>query len=1105
MKISTHRSGAWKSYVNERRDLLTKIIMRIQLLFVIMLITAMHTFGNAAAQSVSLSARKAPLSKILDQIEQQTGYYFAYKVQTVEDLLVTVELKNVPLQEALEACFKNLPVNYKISERTIVISRKPQQNGQAPEVVVVPPVKITGKVTTKDGSPFPSVTVRIKGQKQVAVTNNDGYYEIQGEISDVIVFSYIGHETVELRLGGQKEIDIVLLEAAAQLKETVVKGYYSVPRELNTGSVSGIKAIDISRQPVSDPLMALQSKVPGLYIAQTSGVPGAALTVRLRGQNSIDNGNDPLYIVDGVPFNSESIGLNSNAASGNLSPLASIRPSDIESIEVLKDADATAIYGSRGANGVILISTKKGKSGKIKLDFNIYQGAGSITRRLDLLNTPEYLEMRNEAFKNDNATPGMADYDVNGTWDQSRFTDWQDVLIGGTAHFTNAHAAISGGSAATQFLISGDYRNETTVYPGDYRNRIGSALFNLSHTTEDKKFRVDMSTTFSSNNNRLPQSDFTSNIFLAPNAPAIYNAEGTLNWENSTFNNPLGNSRIRSTSKTDNLNSNLILSYSFLRDFQFKTSFGYNTQLINEVNIVPFAAGNPARANADLIRTNITAANRVKAWIAEPQLNFNRKFGHHNLDALFGATWQVRNQEGQRQTYSGFLNDELIANPAAAATKGALVTNYSIYHYSALYARVGYNYKERYILNLTGRRDGSSRFGPENTFGNFGALGAAWIISKEEFFQKKLSFISLLKLRGSVGKTGNDQLPNYAYLSTYESNSLSYNGVPVLVPKGLTNPFYGWETINQIETALEMGLLKNRILLNTTWFRKRSSNQLVKYPLPVVAGFSDIFANLPAVTQNSGLEFDLSSVNITNNEWSWTTALNLSVPWSKLVEFPDIEKTAYKNRYVVGEPLYLRFVYKYTGIDPTSGLYTFEDVNKDGSITSTQDKVPVFTGQHWYGAINNNLSYKGVSIDFSIQFVKQTGFGFLINQSPGLVNFNQPTEVLDRWQQEGDISKFQRFTRNTTTAFTANSLFLESDIRYTDASFVRFRNLSVSYSLSPKWMNYFRLSSARIYCQGQNLFTITNFKGLDPETQRSGFAPSLPPLRVLTAGIQLTF
>jgi TonB-dependent SusC/RagA subfamily outer membrane receptor len=485
-----------------------QLLRIMRLTTVILIATFMQVSAAGYAQRVTLNEHNASLETVLKEIRQQTGYDMLFDRQLVlKAPPVTLNIKDVALSDALTKILADQPLDFVIEDKTITIKAKEQSflnNNKTKLKAELSQITAMGKVVDGTGQPIPGVNVREKGTQNGTVTDSKGKYSLSvTDDKSIITFSYIGYETQELRAKDLPDGSAIVLKAAENnLQEVVIsKGYYNEKQELSTGDVSVVTAKIIGEQPVSDPIQALIGRVPGLNIQQTSGIPGAYATIQIRGQSSIANGNDPLYVIDGVPFSSASLNYGSNIANalrgsfagnnnsiGNssggagVSPFNALNPNDIESIEVLKDADATSIYGSRGANGVVLITTKKGKVGDTKFTLDASQGAGSVGHFMDLLNTQQYLQMRHQAFANDGiafpsitTNPSDNNYDVNGVWDTTRYTNWQKAMIGGTAQWTNIQGNLSGGNANTQFLIGGGYNRQTTVFPGDFELRVGIA------------------------------------------------------------------------------------------------------------------------------------------------------------------------------------------------------------------------------------------------------------------------------------------------------------------------------------------------------------------------------------------------------------------------------------------------------------------------------------------------------------------------------------------------------------------------------------------------------------------------------------------------------
>ncbi|GAA3573436.1 TonB-dependent receptor [Snuella lapsa] len=968
---------------------------------------------------------------------------------------------------------------------------------------------VKGVITDPEGAPLPGVSVQIKNTNKGVVSNFDGSYQIEAPATAVLMFSYIGYGTQEITVGTQTRIDVVLQPELTDLGTvTINAGYYKVSRKESTGSIARITSKTIEQQPVSNPLASLQGRMAGVEITQTSGVPGASFEIRIRGRNSIrSNGNEPLYIIDGVPYASATLGDRQTSASIvpgiGFSPLNNISPSDIENIEILKDADATAIYGSRGANGVVLITTKKGKMGSTAFRINIATGFGKVANRIDLLDTAEYLAMRKEAYANDGIDPlPFNAYDVNGTWDTNRHTDWQEELFGKSAYLTNVEGSFSGGNRQTQFLISGNYNQQTTVFPGDFNNDKISVLSNVSHQSQDDKLALQFSANYTLNDNNLPAISLVREaVRLAPNAPDIYNADGSLNWENSTWNNPLRNLDSKYLANGSNLISHASINYKIYKGLEASASLGYTQSRLKELRTIPSTTFNPAYGLGSEFSSAIHNNANRDSWIIEPKLQWHAENTHTKVQTLVGLTFQEENSDRLSQFASGFTNNSFIKNLAAASSIFILGDTKAQYRYQALFGRINLNHRGKYILNLTGRRDGSSRFGSDKKFANFGAVGAAWIFSKEAFVAEALPFLSFGKLRGSYGTSGNDQIGDYQYLDTYAFGNAPYQNIVGIRPLRLYNPDFSWESNKKLELAIELGLWKDRISLNAGFYRNTSSNQLVGIPLPGTTGFSTLNANLDATVENKGWEFELRSVNINGDHFKWTTDFNLTIPKNTLLQFPDLEGSTYANTLVVGQPLNILKLYGANGVNPQTGLYGFTDFNGDSTISAPDDKQVVSDlNPRYYGGINNSMSYKRFKLDLLFQFTKQQGLDYLATNGITGAMLNQPKAVLERWKQAGDQTTVQRFTSGLNPeGLTAYINYTQSDAAVVDASYVRLKTLALSYTVCNKETNNL---GCTLFLRGQNLWTLTDYNGLDPENRNSA---TVPPLRFITLGAQFTF
>ena len=970
-----------------------------------------------------------------------------------------------------------------------------------------PQQTVSGTVTDAQKNPIPGVSIRLLNSNTGTQTDLDGAFSIQAQPSDTLSISYLGFKTIRLPVGNQTHYTIVLQQDITDLGEvTINAGYYNTTRREQTGSIARVTAKEIERQPVTNPLAALQGRMPGVFITQNTGVPGSGFQIQIRGQNSLrDDGNQPLYIIDGVPISADNLGDTRTgiAFPGGVSPLNSIDPNAIASIEVLKDADATAIYGSRGANGVVLITTKKGNSGTTQFNLGYRYGTGRVQSHLELLNTQQYLEVRREAFANDGISEYPANaYDVNGTWDENRYTDWQEEIIGNTAQYLDINGSISGGTQRIQFRLGGNYHKESTVYPGDYAyNKLGIQT-HTQYTDQTDRFQAKLSSNFSYQTNNLPEmATLLTNIYqLPPNAPALYNPDGTLNWEDGTWQNPFAILEKDYSSDSYNLIMNTQLSYQILKGLELKTSLGYTNTQFSDQYTEPSTSFNPAFGYTSEFSSIRKHQQGRSSWILEPQINYNLDLNGFKIQSLVGSTFQQTTTSQLHLFGLGFSSNRLIENLSAADRQFISTDTETKYKYSALFGRVNFSLLNRYFLNLTARRDGSSRFGPGKQFSNFGAVGASWIFSSEEGIND-LAFLSFGKLRGSYGITGNDQIGDYQYLDTYSLSASSYNETTVLEPSRLFNPNFSWEINKKLELALETGFLKDRLLLNAAWYRNRSSNQLVGIPLAATTGFSLIQANLDATIENNGWEFTLQSKNINKADFIWESTINLSISRNKLLAFPDLESSTYANQYVIGKPLNIRKTYNYEGLDPETGLYQFTDYNEDGQLTFQDDREGITDlNPVYYGGLQNSLRYKGFSLDFLFQFVKQQNYNALYSMGqPGRMSNTLP-DVFDRWQQPGDQTTYQGFSTGANRPLYSRHVnYNQSNAMITNASYIRLKNIAFSYTLPDRLLPKL---NCRLTVQGQNLLTITKYKGFDPE---SSFSNSVPPLQIFTTGVQLNF
>lgn len=1103
-------------------------ILRVMKLTIVLLVAGLVQANayTGHSQQLTMDVKDESLVRVFAIIKKQTGYvYFGATEILAKARPVTIRVKNQPLLHVLDLCFKDQPLEYTINGKTIAVSEKKSStsggangNGDMSSFALI---DVRGRVTNEQNDPVAGVSVQVKGTRMGTSTNGDGEFTLSKVPHDaVLVLTAVNIQSIEALVDGRRSLDLKVKGKTGKLDEVQVIAYGKTSQRFNVGNVATVKAEDIEKQPVQNPLLALQGRVPGLEVTQLTGMNGGGVTVRIQGRNSINSGLEPLVVIDGVPFSAQltpSSFIEEVYLKGG-SPLNYINPADIESIDVLKDADATAIYGSRAANGAILITTKKGKVGRTKLNINLQQGWGKVANKVEMLNTRQYLDMRYEAYRNDGINWTAPSFRANDLkiWDTTRYTNWQKTLLGKTAQYSNISASVSGGTPAIQYLIGATYNRQTTVFPGDFDDKRGAVNFNINGATANKKFRISLSGNYMYDQNHLPGVDLTQQaILLHPHAPALHNADGTLNWAPnaagaSTWDNPLIYTQNRDFSNnTKNLVSSVNLNYSILPGLEVRSSFGYTHTQSDIFTATKLEFYRPERRPTSQ-RDATYAARNMNSWIIEPQLQYSGRVGKGKIDGLLGSAFQRRSSDVLTLLGTGYNSDLLLKSFSAAQNIGILLSNFTMYKYNALFGRFNYIWDDKYIVNLTARRDGSSRFGSKNKFHNFSSAGLGWVFSGENWIKRNLPFLSFGKLRVSYGTTGNDQIPDYSYLGLYD---ITFTGIPYQNSSGLypsyfiSNPNLQWENTRKWQWGIDIGLINDRIIINATYALNRSSNQLVSQSIPIITGFSSITENFPATVQNTSWEFTVNTSLIKRKDFNWTSGFNLTIPRNKLVSFPNIESTSYASGtqgVIVGQPLGISKYFTYVGVNPSDGRYLVLDEN--GTPTSDPALAvrnqPISTLTTWYGGLQNSLSFKGFQLDLFFQVVRRRGStDFLYYNgfnAPGIFltsGSNQPVTVLNRWQKPGDNATIARYTSIGTFLFPPSS---NAGISY-DASYIRLKNIALSWQFPSQLVPKSFVQRTRLYFQGQNLVTITNYPGLDPETGNF----SLPPLQLWTLGLQI--
>ncbi|KAB7731420.1 SusC/RagA family TonB-linked outer membrane protein [Rudanella paleaurantiibacter] len=971
--------------------------------------------------------------------------------------------------------------------------------------------RVTGKVTdATDGAPIPGATVLVKGTTRGTQTDAQGNYTIQvPNTGTTLVFSFVGTTSQEVTIGTRSQIDVRLSNDARSLNEVVVVGYGTQQARDVKGSIASIKAADLNNVPVQTFEQALAGRAPGVQVTQSSGKLGAGLQIRVRGAASISAGNDPLYVVDGIPITSQD---GSTSTTEPYSPLADIDPNDIESIDILKDASASAIYGSRASNGVVLITTKKGRAGRTNVNIGYYTGITKATKLRQFLNRDQYIELFSEAATNMGYDPAEefdgAGIDITSTTDER----WSEAAFRqGSVNQFNFN--LSGGSEKTRFYLSGATNRQIGMIKANDFGRNNIRL-NLDHTVSD---RLSLGASFAisrSINNKTADDNAFSNPVqlnaLPPLQPAFDPATGELNRRTLYYNALIevtdAFNRATSYRSFGNLNGTLRLA----KGLNFRTEFGYDLLNLQEEIY-------RTRRTEDGAPTGYGYQNQLRNinWTTNNTFNYNNSFGDHAIDALAGITYQESDIQNVNATGRGFPNDQFTKLASAARIIGgsSTQTGYSILSYIA---RVNYRFRDRYLLGVSGRIDGSSRFGAENRYGVFPSVSAGWIINEESFLQNNTT-ISLLKLRASYGLTGNSEIGNFASRGLY--SAVFYADQAGIIPSQLANPQLGWETTAQFDVGLEFGLLRNRINGQIDFYNKDTRDLLLNRPLPGISGYTTIAQNVGSL-RNRGVEFSITSQN-TTKAFRWSTNFNIAVNRNKVTQLngqPIEPGSRFLGRVAVGEPLGYFYGKKFLGADPQTGDAIYEGA--DGKPTNNYAAAPNMKvgdpNPDFIAGLTNNFSYKGFDLSVLLQGVfgndlyNVAGFFQSVN---GDYFDNQTVDQMNRWQKPGDITMVPQARLYEGNGAGVSSRWVQ------DGTFVRVKTASLGYTIPSSLLRKVSMQSARVYVSGLNLFTFTKYTGYDPEVNTQYSATSNqnanvtlghdfytpPQQRTITFGINIGF
>ena len=990
---------------------------------------------------------------------------------------------------------------------------------------------ITGTVTsTEDGLGVPGATVLVKGTTIGTATDIDGKYSITVPAgSNVLVFTFVGLLDQEVNIGNRSTINVALESDVTALSEVIVTGYGTQPKREVTGAVSSVKGDAIQNLPLQSFDRALQGRASGVQVRSSNGLPGGAVNIRIRGVGSINAGNEPLFIVDGVQLNNQS-----NAAFTQSNPLAFLNPNDIESMEILKDAASAAIYGSQAANGVVIITTKKGKQGKAKFEFSAFSGETQPMKYLDILGGAEWFAMRRDAYINSGNTIPEANALNNmgrlpSNWqtlsraqlDQIGLElptyDWQREVMG-AGRLNNYEMSVSGGDAKTTFFLSGSYNyQEASFKPVDFER--GTVRVALTHQATDRlsiETNINLSTfqqnvPFAVSGSFLGSPAFSASAILPHNA--IYNEDGTFN---TAIRGVLGqnvvlvNTYNSGLQRTNTAVGNLITNYKIAKNLSFRSLFGLDYRLLQGDNYrdprTPDGAGVRGRSSVQ--------SDWRTRFITTQTLNWNKTFnGVHNVSALAGVEYLSETREGISGAGIGFPTFQF-RTIQSAATPESITGFWTGYRRASAFASANYDYKKKYLLTVTARYDGSSRFGTENQYGLFPSIRVGWSMVEEEFL-KNSSTISEMKFRASYGLTGNDQIGNFDARGLYGGGG-NYSGSAGIVPSSLANLGLSWETNNTLNLGFDFGLFENRITGSIDAFDRRTKDLLLSQPILWTNGFGGISNNVGEL-QNRGLEFELSTVNIDKGGFRWNSSFNITKIDNQILSlYGGLEFLPANPGIAVGQPVGrsgegARFSQEYVGVNPATGRPMWLDIN--GNITY----LPLAADRQYqgsslgtvFGGMNNTFTYKGFELTtfFTYEYggVGTDGQYSFLRENGTRLTLNALREVNDRsWKTPGQITDIPRnLTTNGGNEVRSSSRNsgTASLLKY---DFIRLSQLTIGYTFKPTLVSRIGLSRARIFMQGVNLWTYTDYPGYDPEFTGAGTG-QVPLTKSYTLGVQIGF
>lgn len=1093
---------------------------------------------DSEALLVTMNVRNMILSDVLKSLARQAGVGISYDSEIILDKNITKIAYEEPFFRLIDQLLVDTKLEYTVSaDRRVLVLKKQSAESN----IVAEEQTITGRVVdSRTGEPLPGVNIIIQGTTRGTSTDGDGEFNLKVEDLNVtLIISYIGYEQKLVEVAERTNIEVILEATVISGEDLIVIGYgVQMQRDL-TGSISTIRAEDFSNQSVTSPDQLLQGKIPGVQLTNSSGQPGSAPNILIRGGSSINAGNLPLFVIDGVPINMMAGETSAGILSGTpISPLASINPNDIQSISVLKDASATAIYGARGAGGVILVTTKRGIAGPAQVSYRGSFGLQSTPDKYPVLNATEYASLRNEALINDGLAPFYTDQEINSFGEG---TDWQSEIFQ-SGSVQQHHISFSGGNETTQYFVSGGYNLfNGSVIESDFENL--NIRFNLN-TDINERIRIGNNFTASRiNSNIIKSSENTrgsgADVILAA---LIFNPTTSVRAEDGSYNlinepggqpNPVATAReeINQTDRYSYVN-NFFGEIDIVKGLSFRSDFGISINNSRE----NFFRPDFIQIVSPLNQASVASLNRIN-WVSNNIIRYENEidvFGNlpQYFDVTLGFTRENTSREILRAGAQGFPVNELRYYNLSAGEQfsvpGTIDESSDLISYLG---RVNYRLKNRYLITFSGRLDGSSRFGSGNKYGFFpsGALG--WNMAEESFIED-LNLFNELKLRLSYGVTGNQEIGNYNSLSLMGTRTtvLGERVQNAVLPINISNPDLKWETTNQFNLGLDIRAWANRLSITADYYNKKTSDLLLNIPLPHTTGFTQSTINLGDI-RNEGFEFGIEANNLSAGNFSINAGFNIAFNENEILSIGDLEpffaggeqQTAgVDSRLIIQEGLPVGSFYglKFGGIfqseqqaansaqpNAKPGDEIFIDINNDGVINADDRTVIGSAQPDFTGGFSSNLFYKNFELGMNINFVYGNqifnGNRFELENTNGLRNASRA--LLDRWTPSNPDTSVPRASRTSQQTFSDR--FLE------DGSYLRLQSLSLSYNLSGNVLSKLKMRNLRLYVRGENLFIITNYSGFDPEVNSfgqdfltQGFDLGVyPKSRLFTAGIDINF